>query len=207
MNAHPEHRLSRWASITAAVTLTVAASLASAQQPASTPKPAPAAQQRSVSAENLVLLTAKITAIDATKRLVTLKTAAGREETVEAGADVRNFAQLKVGDDVDIRYYQSLAAALAPATAGNEATVGAARAPAGASPAGGAGVQVTAVVTVNSVDAAKGFVSFTGPEGKKRETTAQTDAGKKFVAGLKPGDRVQITYTEALAVSVAPAAK
>lgn len=198
----PEHRSSRFGLAAAA-----AAALAIAAAPATAQQSAPAAQQRSVSAENLVLLTAKITAIDAAKRLVTLKTATGREETVEVGPDVRNFAQLKVGDDVDVRYYQSLAAELAPAGAGNQATVGAARAAPGASPAGGAGVQVTAVVTVNSVDAATGTVAFTGPEGKQRETKAQSDAGRAFVARLKPGDRVQITYTEAFAVSVAPAAK
>ena len=72
-------------------------------------------------------------------------------------------------------------------------------------PAGGVGTLYTAIVTIDSVDTAKGTVSFTGPEGKQRKTTVQRDAGRDFIAQLKPGDRVQLTYGESLAIAVAPA--
>jgi hypothetical protein len=183
--------------------ITLAAALASAQQPAV----APAAQP--FFAEELQTLTATVSTMDPAKRLITLKVAEGREETVEAGPAVRNFAQIKVGDKVDVQYYQSLAAEITKAPASNtqEAVVLAARAAEGASPAGGVGTIYTAIVTVDSVDAATSTVSFTGPEGKQRETTAQRDAGRAFIAQLKPGDRVQVTYGEALAMAVTPAGR
>jgi len=205
MNTYPEHAeiSSSKPLIACAAALLFAASSAFAQAPA------PAGGQHSFLAEDLHLLTAKVTAIDAAKRLITLRGPGGREETVEAGPDVRNFAQLKVGQDVDIQYYQSLAADLttAPASTTHDAVVMASRATEGSSPAGAAGLIYTAVVTVDAVDAAKGTVFFTGPGGMKRETMAESDAGRSFIAQLKAGDRVLVTYGEAFAVSVAPAAK
>ena len=188
----------------AAVAAITFGALAAAQQPAATPA---AERQASFLAEHLQTITATVTALDAAKRLVTLKAADGREVTVEAGPAVRNFAQLEVGDKVNVDYYLSLAADLTKAPQSNtqDAVVITSRAAEGASPAGGAGVIYTAIVTVDSIDTASSTVSFTGPEGRQREVTAERDAGRAFIAQLKPGDRVQVTYTEALAVAVAPA--
>jgi hypothetical protein len=48
-------------------------------------------------------------------------------------------------------------------------------------------------------------VTFTGPDGYARVLPVKDPAAKKFVATLKEGDQVDLTYTEALAVSVEPA--
>ena len=53
-------------------------------------------------------VTATISAIDAAKREITLKGPEGREVTMVAGAEVKNFNQLKVGDKVDIQYVEAL---------------------------------------------------------------------------------------------------
>jgi hypothetical protein len=63
----------------------------------------------------------------------------------------------------------------------------------------------TAIVTIDSVNPAASTVSFTDSDGKKRETTVQREQGRDFISQLKPGDRVQLTYGEALAIAVAPA--
>src|SRR5882672_5466931 len=204
MNVHSKPRSSKPLAAALAA-LAFAASLASAQQQPAPKQVASAAAKQPFFAEQSTTLAA----IDAAKRLITLKVADGREETVEAGPAVRNFAQIKVGDKVDVEYYQSLAAEItkAPASTSHDAAVLASRTAEGASPAGGVGMIYTAIVTVTSVDAATGRESFTGPEGRERETTAQRDAGRAFVAQLKPGDRVEITYGEALAVAVRPAAR
>ncbi|HZF27810.1 MAG TPA: hypothetical protein VE907_01705 [Gammaproteobacteria bacterium] len=208
MNVHSKPRSSKPLAAALAA-LAFAASLASAQQQPAPKQVASAAAKQPFFAEQSTTLAATVAAIDAAKRLITLKVADGREETVEAGPAVRNFAQIKVGDKVDVEYYQSLAAEItkAPASTSHDAAVLASRTAEGASPAGGVGMIYTAIVTVTSVDAATGRVSFTGPEGRERETTAQRDAGRAFVAQLKPGDRVEITYGEALAVAVRPAAR
>jgi hypothetical protein len=167
------------------------------------------AQERpSFLAEQLAEATATVTAIDATKRLLSLEAEDGREFTVEAGDDVRNFSQIEVGDEVNVQYYQALAADVTevqPSDDNNGAVLLGSRAAEGDRPAGGIGTLYTAIVTIDSVDPAKGTVSFTGPEGKKRETTVERDAGRDFISQLKPGDRVQLTYGEALAIAVAPA--
>ena len=177
-----------------------------AQQPPASTRPPATGQSPAFHAEELAEITATVTSIDAAKRLISLKTEDGREVTVEAGADVRNFSQIKVGDDVDVQFYRALAAEVTKATASADdaAVVLASRAAAGERPGGGVGVMYTALVTIDSIDAATSTVSFTGAEGKQREVTAERAEGKAFISQLKPGDRVQVTYGEALAIAVAP---
>jgi hypothetical protein len=198
----------------AAFGLTVAIAQAFAQQPAQQPPPAqrPAAtaaqEPPSFLAEQLAEATATVTAVDPTKRLISLKDEDdGSEFTVEAGENVRNFAQIKVGDEVNVEYYRALAADVTKAEASDAtgAVLLGSRAAEGDRPAGTLATLYTAIVTIDSVDTAKGTVSFTGPEGRKRETTVERDAGREFISQLKPGDRVKLTYGESLAIAVAPA--
>jgi hypothetical protein len=107
---------------------------------------------------------------------------------------------------VNVQYYRALAAEVTEAEASDQdgAVVLGSRAAQGDRPAGGLGMLYTAIVTIDSVDKATNTVSFTGPEGKQRETTVERDDAREFIAKLKPGDRVQLTYGEALAIAVAP---
>jgi hypothetical protein len=56
-----------------------------------------------------VEVTAKIEAIDKTARLVTLTDQDGDTETIYCGPEVKRFDELKVGDTVTFRYYESVA--------------------------------------------------------------------------------------------------
>jgi len=49
-----------------------------------------------------------IVAIDSTNRLITLKAEDGTSETIYAGPEVQRFAELKVGDKVTFKYYESV---------------------------------------------------------------------------------------------------
>ena len=53
-------------------------------------------------------VTATISALDAAKREITLKGPDGKEVTMVAGPEVKNYNQLKVGDKVDIQYVEAL---------------------------------------------------------------------------------------------------
>ena len=53
-------------------------------------------------------VTATISALDAAKREITLKGPDGKETTMVAGPEVKNYSQLKVGDKVDIQYVEAL---------------------------------------------------------------------------------------------------
>jgi hypothetical protein len=55
-------------------------------------------------ATNTTTASAMIVAIDATYRIVTLKTASGKVVEVVAGPEVKNFDQLKVGQKVKAAY-------------------------------------------------------------------------------------------------------
>ena len=77
----------------------------------SAPKPAPCMAGKApgmVGAAQTVKVTATITAIDKATRDVTLKGPQGNEITVTAGPEVKNFDSLKVGDQVDIQYFEAL---------------------------------------------------------------------------------------------------
>ena len=42
----------------------------------------------------------------------------------------------------------------------------------------------------------------TGPTGNIQAIEAQRETGKRFVSGLKPGDRVELTYGEDVVLAV-----
>ena len=68
-----------------------------------------AAEPASWATANMVKETATVQAIDQSTRMVTLKGPKGNSITFKAGDDVRNLAQVKVGDLVTFTYFESLA--------------------------------------------------------------------------------------------------
>jgi hypothetical protein len=152
-------------------------------------------------------VTATVTAVDPETRLVSLKSGDGEELTVQAGPEVRNFDQIETGDRVDVVYYEAIAAEVtdAPQSAGPEPMIiKTTQAPLGDKPEGTAGLLYTAVVTIEAIDKENNTVKFTAPGGQSRELAVVRPEMQEFVARLNPGDRVQVTYGEALAVSVSP---
>jgi Cu/Ag efflux protein CusF len=152
-----------------------------------------------------VKLTATITAIDAATRAVTLKGPQGRELTVTAGPEVKNFAQMKVGDSVDVEYLEAVTLELKKGgglvvARTEQAAAGAAKP--GERPAGVAGRQVTIVADVVNVDPATQTVTLRGPQ---RTVELRLRDPEQFKRVAK-GDQVEATFTEAVAVAVRPAA-
>lgn len=145
---------------------------------------------------------AVIGALDAASRVITLKTADGRSVDIVAGPEVKNFAQLKVGDKVNVQYVRALSLELkkvgAP-TGQTGATVGAAAAPVGAKPGAAAGAQVTVVADVTAVDPKTQLVTLKGPKGNMVDLQVRDPGQLKLI---KVGDKIEAVYTEALAVSV-----
>jgi hypothetical protein len=75
--------------------------------------PLVARAQKPVTDTDAIELTTKIEAIDKTARLVTLKDKDGETETIYCGPEVKRFDELKVGDTITMRYYESIAYASA----------------------------------------------------------------------------------------------
>jgi len=149
---------------------------------------------------------ASVVAVDPKTRLITLSDSQGGGTwTVHAGPQVRNFDQIRAGDTVNVRYLESLAVALAKpgtAIAPPSAAIVSERAAPGERPGAAVGGQITTTVKIESVDTKTNIVVFTPPGGGLRAIRVRRPEGQRFIAGLKPGDEVQITYTEAMAVGV-----
>ena len=159
------------------------------------------AGQKPVGAAATATVTATIKAIDSTNRLVTLAFEDGTVDTVTAGPEVRRFSELKVGDKVTFRYQESAVVQVrkpGDVTPPSSATQGITRS-AGAKPGGTMAQQVTANVTVEAIDAA---VPITVKTDDGRHVTYHVE-DKKNLEGVKAGDRLAITLTRALMVSVA----
>jgi Cu/Ag efflux protein CusF len=160
-----------------------------------------AAAQKPTNQTEVISATFTITAIDSASRLVTLKDKDGATQEIVCGPEVQRFDQLKVGDKVTFRYYESVATAIrrsgsAPPTTASE---GVTRTP-GVKPGGTIAQQLTATVTIEAIDLKIPSVTVRTADGSKLSFKVDD---KKNLEGYKAGDKVDVTYTQALAVSVA----
>jgi Cu/Ag efflux protein CusF len=126
---------------------------------------------------------------------------------VQVPEDVTRFDSIKKGDKIDLDYYEAVALSLKKPVKGetpsaNEAIV-AERAP-GKLPGGGMARTITATATVTKVDVAANKVSIKAPDGKMDTINVSDPALQPELSKLKKGDRVQASYTEAMAITVSP---
>jgi hypothetical protein len=151
-----------------------------------------------------VRITAKVTAIDPSTREVTLQADNGETNTVEVPPSIREFDKVKVGDKVDLTYYQGYTVSMLPPGSKPTSTEQTFRSttPAGA-PA--VGRQMTISGEVVSVDVANNTVTFRGPRGVRTLPVRDPNMQKKLPS-VRPGQVFQITYLESTAASLRPAA-
>jgi hypothetical protein len=166
----------------------------------------PAAPEK-IGTSEAVMVKATVEAVDTAARTVTLKGPRGKTFTVSVDDKVANLSNLKVGDEVVAKYFEAIAFELKkPGEAVPGKTVREIADPAGAGGkrAGFGGREVTVVAPIEAINAKKGTVTLRSPEGKSVEVTAKDP---KNLSKVKVGDLVEITYTEALAVSIEAAPK
>ena len=187
--------------------LSVAILMASASAGAQTaPQASLAPPTSGMIEQSLATATATVEEIDQKTRQVTLRRADGSKLSFRAGDQVKNLAQVAKGDEVVVQYYESLAyRLLAPGESAPEAAValGAARAEPGQQPEAAEAAAITVTAAVTGIDREKNYVTLRGPEGK--EVTTKVRDPRRLEA-VKVGDRVELTYTEALGISVEKAA-
>lgn len=156
---------------------------------------------------NVVTVTATVKAIDYKKRLVTLLGPEGDTLEISAGPEVRNLDQVKRGDLVVVGYRESIALRLkkpGEAELGVETAEAAERAPVGGQPGAAAADSITVTTKIVKIDKTKQQVTLKGPKGNTAVVTVKDPTRLEKV---KVGDLVEITYTQALAISVEPAPK
>jgi len=161
----------------------------------------PAFAQKPITKSNTVHASATIQAIDSTTRAVTLRTKDGEEDTFEVSPDVKRFNELKVGDQVNFTYVESMVIQVrkpgaAAATGANGASM---TAGGGKKPGGTIAAQMQTTVTVKAIHPEVPSVTVLTADGR---TVTRKIEEKKNLEGLKVGDKVALTYTAALLVNV-----
>jgi hypothetical protein len=159
------------------------------------------AQQRAVGEADVVRATVTIESIDAPRRLVTVRDESGLKDTVHLGPEVKRFSELKVGDRVNLAYYQSRILELRKrgTATGPVGTTGTQIARSeGALPAAAVARQVTAVVTVTSTDLINGLITVRTDDGR----TIRRKVERSLMEGIVADDKIEVTYTQALLVEI-----
>jgi hypothetical protein len=144
--------------------------------------------------------TGTVEAIELSTRTVTLKKPDGTFVQTVAGPDIQRLGEIKIGDTVNVRYYENVIVRLkqpgepdvvsgAKGTTGSEQVL----------PGGTRAKQLTITATITAIDPNTPSITFTGPNGWKYTSKVQdTEA----LAKVKVGDKVDIVWTEAVLVSV-----
>lgn len=156
----------------------------------------------------LVSITGEVTAVDPPARTIRLRGPLGGEISGKVSEDVKNLAQIKVGELVTMAFYESLAISvkrkgettvLFKSASGDSAE-------AGERPAGYSATTDTAVVTVVAVDAEKRSLVVQNDKGVITGVAVERPEFAAKLADLKVGDQLEVTRTEALIANVSPAA-
>lgn len=173
-----------------------------AEEKAAPAEPAAAMEEKpSVSEEVLITMEATVTAVNQETREVTLKNAAGEEVTIIADDDVQNLAQVEAGDILTIEYLEGVMIEVVdPATALGAVEAGAAtRAEPGEKPGAAMITETSVVVVIEAIDLENETATLKNAEGTSKTVKARNPENLKKV---KVGDKVMITFTEAVAITV-----
>jgi hypothetical protein len=166
--------------------------------------PSMAMAQKPVTISDAITESFTIEAINHSARIVTLKDKDGFLEDVLCGPEVQRFDALKVGDKVTFTYRESIVTAIQkPGAPKPTQSSGVTRTP-GTAPGGTVARDMTIGTTIEAIDMKVPSVAIKTDDGRKMSFKVQN---AKNLEGYKVGDKVEITYTQAMAVSVASAGK
>ena len=123
--------------------------------------------------------------------------------TLKVGPEVKDLDQVKPGDQLVVRYFESLVLFVRKGDEPRAATEGTAVQVVPDKRKKPAGVAVDTVEfrgTVEAIDYAKRRVTLKGPEGKTR--TIKVDPSVQHLNEVKKGDQIVVRYTEAIVFSL-----
>jgi hypothetical protein len=156
-----------------------------------------------------VTLRGTVQAVDATARTITMRGEAGNLVTLDVPPSVRRLNEVQVGDVVSAVYYDQVTVTPHPPGApdADRLEPPISTSTPGAVPGGTVAQRRVTTVTITAWDPATRVVTFTVPSGAtlSRRLVETTDAS--LMAGLKVGDRVDVTRTEAVRLAVERAAQ
>jgi hypothetical protein len=147
-----------------------------------------------------------VQAIDHAARTVTVQAEGGNAVTLDVPTTATRFDQVRVGDIVAMTYYDRVSVRAKPA---DEAEVNRVLEPTttttanpGTLPGATRARQRVATMTLTAVDPATRSVTFSGPKGNAYTRYVIDTVDPAVLTSLKVGDRVDVTWTEALSLQV-----
>ena len=160
--------------------------------------PALHAQTKTLPGE-MTTVAATVEAVNASTRTVTLKGPKGNYVDVVAPDSVTKFSEIKVGDKITARYYDNIVLRVKhPGETSVDSDSTAVTRGTGSKPGATASTQRTITATITEIDPKVPSITFSGPNNWKYSSRVED---KKALATVKVGDKVDITWTEALLVS------
>lgn len=180
--------------------------------PAATTKgPIAAAVDGPVVAVETTSIRGKVALVNPIARQVVVNGDNGRVSTMFVGPNVRNFENLKLGDQVTMRYTEALALAIAKGGPGTESQIGeirtkveadaARQAAPGDKPGMSAMERTTLVANVFEIDRERGILTLRGTDGVPVDIKV---ADKKALDQIKLNDQIVIGYRQSAALSIEP---
>ena len=169
-------------------------------------KPAPQKKKGRTIAELKVIEHATVKAVDMKTRTVTIETSDGKQHELVLDNRVKKLDKVEVGDTVKVNYKEAITVRLKKTKVEPSITVdeSAARDKASVKPKGSAQRQVTIIATIDRIFDNGTAVTLRSPNGNTIDArvTNPENLAKIKKGEVKEGDQVEITYTQALAISV-----
>jgi hypothetical protein len=146
-----------------------------------------------------ITVSATVDAIERSSRSLTLKDADGKLTTITVPAEVKRFDALKVGDVITAKYYENIVLRVKQpgekdVDSGSESVTRAA----GTRPGATAAAQRTITATITAIDPKIPSITLSGPN---NWTYSSRVADRNALKQVKVGDRLDITWTEAVLIS------
>ena len=157
-------------------------------------------QQPNAVVQQVYEMSGPIERVDRAGRMVTILSAGVVQAPIYAGPDIPIFDQLQRGDVVTIRYYDAYIVEVTPNArlAPLKDTTADAQQKLDRQDAG-VMQQLKLVVTIDQIDAARGWVTYHGVDNRRVLRAVQNPA---LLENVKVKDVVTITYTRARAASI-----
>jgi hypothetical protein len=154
----------------------------------------------------MITASAKVEKVDLAKRELTLKSENGKPYTINVPESVTGLENVKSGDRVRTTFYESVAVSVQKP---GEAPVGTRRRTfneqtPGELPGSMAGERITSTAKITKVNAAEDELTIQSPTGQETTIDFSDPEMRAELKKLKVGDKVQTTYTQAMATSVTP---
>jgi hypothetical protein len=148
-----------------------------------------------------VTLSGTVATIDHDKRVLNVKTADGKFESLDVPQSAKRFDELKVGDTVSVTYNNNVSVRMKPPGEPAVDTGSASQVGAGGDqpPRGTIVVERTMTATVDAIDKDASSITFVGPNGFKYSRLV---VDPTVFDQVKVGDKVDITWSTDVTFSV-----